>query len=114
MSVVPAGFNTQALGAPPPSNISEAELLRLLKLLQSAQQGAGTCSGGAAQGAAAPTLGAGAPGLPTAPPQSVEARLAQVEADVRALQNRVQEHTQALAEIISRDPALLKKFQVAP
>jgi len=114
LSVVPAGFNTQAFGAPPPGNISDAELLRLLKLLQSQQQGATTCSGGAGQGAAAPNLGAAAPVPPMGAPQSVEARLARVEADVRQLQSRVQEHTQALAEIISRDPALLKKFQVAP
>jgi hypothetical protein len=114
LSVVPAGFNTQAFGAAPPVAPNEAELLRLLKLLQSQPlgAGAGTCSsGGAPLGVAAP--GAPAP-LPAGGGLTVEARLAQVEADVRQLQAHVQEHTRALAEIIRKDPELLKKFQVVP
>jgi hypothetical protein len=131
LSVVPNGFNAQAFAAPP-RNLNEADLQALQRLLQnlgsppygtaptgtppscnsptgSAPPAAGCSAMGVAPGAGAPT-GYGQSQAPVAQDQ----RSALVQAELDRLRERIQEHTKTLAEIISRDPALMKKFLVDP
>jgi len=117
LSVVPAGLSTQNMGTN--RNLSESDLALLLKLMQAQQpQGASTCSGSAPSGiGAAGQQGAGAATPRVGSGLSIEARLAQAEADIRTLQEHIRQHTDAIAEIViaSKDPELMKKvLQVSP
>jgi hypothetical protein len=119
-SVVPAGLATQGLAAAAPGrNLTESELLMLLRSLQSqgvAPQGAATCSQSQGTGAAPramPGQGAGTAAPPPASGASVDQRLAQVEAEVRDLRRTVDVHTNLLTELV-KDPALQQRLRVQP
>jgi hypothetical protein len=111
LSVIPAGFHqpppwppAQGYGAN--RQMTDSELLMLLKLLQSQP----------AQGATPPGSGCeksayGATGVSGA---TIEARLSLVESQVKGLQEAVDEHTTRLADVYAKDPELMKKLQVDP